>query len=216
MKYYNGYPEEMKVDGQNVTLHDIERTMLSLYWDKMLSEQYKDYLMDKYKEERMHYMDSIFRLTEDNRKRLEEVKRLFANARQRMDDTRKRWVETEQEKRKQGLAAAGVLVLHLEIWNLEDTEEVCYSDEENDLWEVLCGEDRDHAPYWGIMAETVHITDGEQKVYRHQKPGVPKETDENETGFDKDFCRMKEAYRLSWQDMMKISRFRLTVNMQFS
>ncbi|MBM6718663.1 hypothetical protein H6B13_03250 [Bacteroides gallinaceum] len=34
-------------------------------------------------------------------------------------------------------------------------------------------------------------------------------------GLGKDFCYMKETYKLSWQDMMQISRFNLTVKMYY-
>ena len=86
MKYYKGYPEEMKVDGQAVTLHDIERTMLSLYWDKTLCEGDKSHLMDQYKEERMRYLDNIYQPTETDQLRLKEVEHLFANAKERMEN----------------------------------------------------------------------------------------------------------------------------------
>ena len=61
----------MEVDGWNVTLHDLEHTMLSLYWDFTLSKQDKQDLMDEYKEERMRYLDSRFQFTDENRRRLE-------------------------------------------------------------------------------------------------------------------------------------------------
>lgn len=99
MKYYKGYPKEMKVDGQAVTLHDIERTMLSLYWDKTLCEGDKDYLMDQYKEERMRYLDSIYQPTEADRLRLKEVEHLFAEAKERMENVCQRLIKTELQKK---------------------------------------------------------------------------------------------------------------------
>lgn len=99
MKYYKGYPEEMKVDGQAVTLHDIERTMLSLCWDKTLCEGDKDHLMDQYKEERMRYLDSIYQPTEADRLRLKEVERLFTNAKERMENVCQRLIKTELQKK---------------------------------------------------------------------------------------------------------------------
>ena len=65
----------MAVGENGVTLHDLERTMLSLYWDETLSESDKDYLMDKYKEERMRYLDGEFLFDEENSGRLKEVER---------------------------------------------------------------------------------------------------------------------------------------------
>ena len=129
----------MKVDGQDVTLHDLERTMLSLYWDETLSESDKNYLMNKYKEERMRYLDGIFQFDEQNRQRLKEVERLFEKAMRRMEDVCKRTEERETQKRIRGQVAAGGVRSHLEIGDLDDTEAICYSDEEQDLWECFVG-----------------------------------------------------------------------------
>ena len=90
MRYYKGYPEEMKIDGRTVTLHDVERTMLSLYWDKFVCESDKTWLMDKYKEERMNYLDANFSFIDGNRRRLKKVEQLWINARQRMENLSQR------------------------------------------------------------------------------------------------------------------------------
>lgn len=99
MKYYKGYPEEIKVDGQAVTLHDIERTMLSLYWDKTLCEGDKDHLMDQYKEERMRYLDSIYQPTEVDQLQLKKVERLFTDSKERMENVCQRLIKTELQKK---------------------------------------------------------------------------------------------------------------------
>lgn len=223
MKYYKGYLDEMKVDGLNVTLHGLERTMLSLYWDETLSESDKDYLMDKYKEERMRYLDGIFQFDEQNRQRLKEVERLFEKAMRRVEDVCKRTEEREAQKRIRGQGTAVGLRSHLEIGNLDDTEAICYSDEEQDLWRVLCGEDRDFDPYWGVACGSISFERNEQNESRKQY--VSQKTvcggrscmkaDEGENGFGREFCEMKEAYRLAWEDVMKISRFSLTIEMVY-
>lgn len=211
----------MKVDGQEVTLHDIERTMLSLYWDKNISESDKDHLMDQYKEERMRYMDSIFPFTETNRKQLEKAEALFIQAQQRMEEVRQHLLETELQKRKQGLKAAQRFALHLEIWDREDTEERCYSDEECDLWGVLCGEEHRYTPFWGVMKDHVYVNEKELEdnnlpQQRLRNPILEDRLKEKQTnGLGKDFCYMKESYKLSWQDMTQISRFTLTVKMYY-
>lgn len=210
MKYYKGYPEEMKVDGQAVTLHDIERTMLSLYWDKTLCEGDKSHLMDQYKEERMRYLDNIYQPTETDQLRLKEVEHLFANAKERMENVCQRIIKTELQKREQGEKAANKLSLHLEVWNLEDTEDICYSDEESDLWDVLFGEEREYFPYWGLMSNHVYISEGELKEYRH-----PKRYDTTTDEEEEPLSQLKKAYKLGWQDILKITRFYLTVNLEY-
>lgn len=222
MKYCKGFPCKMEVDGWNVTLHDLEHTMLSLYWDFTLSKQDKQDLMDEYKEERMRYLDSRFQFTDENRRRLEEVEQLWKKALQCMDTVCKRMAERELEKRNQGGLAAQVLILHLEICNLEDTEVVCYLREERDLWKVLCEEDRDFEHSWGILRDCVLLnqygqdeTDEGYTVQRTTKADSYGgwETDGEENGVGKDFCSMKKAYYLAWEDVMKISRFYLTVKL---
>ena len=209
MKYYKGYPEEMKVDGQKVTLHDIERTILSLYWDKTLCEGDKNYLMDQYKEERMRYLDSIYQPTETDRLRLKEVEHLFTEAKERMGNVCQRLIKKELQKREQREKAANELSLHLEVWNLEDTETLSYSDEESDFWGILFGEEREYYPYWGLMSNHVYINESELKEYRHPKRYDT--TDEEE----EPLSQLKKAYKLGWQDILKITRFNLTVNIEY-
>ena len=222
MKYYKGFPDGMKVDGRNVTLHDLERTMLSLYWDKTLSESDKEYLMDKYKEERMRYLDGVFRFNEENRRRLEEVEQLLENAVRRMDGVCAQVKERELEKHRQGDLAAKEISVHLEIWNLEDTEEVCYSDEDHDFWDVLCGEDRDFERYWGVCYRSMSLILWEEEgvgkdyvAYESIGGKMCERKIDGEHGFGEDFCTMKKNYRLAWEDVMKISRFYLTVKMVY-
>lgn len=122
MKYYKGYPEVMGIDGCTVTLHDIERTMLSLYWDNFVCEPDKTWLLDKYKEERMDYLDGIFCFDDAIRSRLEEVERLWMNARQRMAGRIRRMAASEQEKARRSEKHASLLRAHIEVGNLEDTD----------------------------------------------------------------------------------------------
>ena len=209
MKYYKGYPEEMKVDGQAVTLHDIERTMLSLYWDKTLCEGDKDHLMDQYKEERMRYLDSIYQPTEADQLQLKKVERLFTNSKERMENVCQRIIKTELQKRERGEKTANELSLHLEVWNLEDTETLSYSDEENDFWNILFEEERDYYPYWGLMSSHVYISENELKEYHRPKFYASRGEE------DKPIDQLKKAYKLGWQDIMKITRFNLTVNLEY-
>lgn len=217
MKYYKGFPEEVKIGEGEMTLHDVERNMLSLYWDEKLNGMDKDFLMRRYKRERMRYLDEAFQLTEEKTQALKGVETLWQEARMRMESTKKRLAEREVEKMKQGRLAARYVRLFLEIGNLEDTEEVSYSDEENDLWGILCGEDRRHDLFWGIDWTSEDITAYEQREEWNncRLKSSPKEQTEGRTSenFDRDFLGMKERYLLAWTDILRITRFDLTVKM---
>lgn len=216
MKYYKGYPEEMKIDGQAVTLHDAERTMLSLYWDKFVCESDKTWLMDKYKEERMNYLDANFSFIDGNRRRLKKVEQLWINARQRMENLSQRMGEREQEKFRRGERSADQLRVHIEVWNLEDTEEVSYGDDERDLWNISFGEDRNYHSYWGFLCESIGIHEKENTTYvrPHVSP-LSADCKDWPASLDCDFLRLKAHYQVSWQDMLKISRFYVTVDMHY-
>lgn len=216
MKYYKGYPEEMKIDGQAVTLHDAERTMLSLYWDKFVCESDKTWLMDKYKEERMNYLDANFSFIDGNRRRLKKVEQLWINARQRMENLSQRMGEREQEKFRRGERSADQLRVHIEVWNLEDTEEVSYGDYERDLWDICFGEDRNYHSYWGFLCESIGIHEKENTTYvrPHVSP-LSADCKDWPASLDCDFLRLKAHYQVSWQDMLKISRFYVTVDMHY-
>lgn len=218
MKYYNGFPEEVKIGEGEMSLHDVERNMLSLYWDEKLNESDKDFLMRQYKRERMRYLDETFQLTADKTQVLKGVETLWQEAQKRMESTKQRLVEREVEKMKQGRLAARHVRLFLEIGNLEDTEEVNYSDEENDLWGILCGEDRRHDLFWGITWTSEDIATYEQRKdweNSHKPQHVKKEQTANRSleTFDKDFLKMKERYLLAWSDISRITRFDLTIKM---
>lgn len=218
MRYYKGFPEEVKIGDGKMTLHGVERNMLSLYWDEKLNEGDKDFLMRQYKRERMRYLDETFQLTADKTQALKRVETLWQEAQKRMETTKKRLVEREVEKMKQGRLAARHVRLFLEIGNLEDTKEVNYSDEENDLWGILCGEDRRHDLFWGITWTAEDIATYEQRKdweNSHKPQHVKKEQAANRSleTFDKDFLKMKERYLLAWSDISRITRFDLTVHM---
>ena len=218
MKYYKGFPEEVKIGEGEMTLHDVERNMLSLYWDEKLNGMDKDFLMRQYKRERMRYLDETFQLTEEKTQALKGVETLWQEARMRMETTKKRLAEREVEKMKQGKLAARCVRLFLEIGNLEDTEEVSYSDEENDLWGILCGEDRRHDLFWGIDWTSEDIAAyGQREEWENncRLKSSPKEQTEDGASetFDRDFLGMKEKYLLAWTDILRIIRFDLTVKL---
>lgn len=225
MRYYKAFPEEMKIEEGGATLHDLERTMLSLYWDDEISEIDKDFLMNNYKLERMRYLDTSFAWTEYNIRKLKEVEELYLNALKRAEYTLKRLTEREAGKRKNGQMAASVICIHLEIANLQDTEERVFSDEEKELWDLLCSEDRDCDPLWGMVHNTIildqHMEDKQKNIWLYHKANYWKGAEDQENtnpyirNFNAKFCSMKETYALPWQDMKYITKFWQTVDLQY-
>ena len=222
MKYYRGFPEGVKIGEEGMTLHDVERIMLSLYWDEKLNDGDKDFLMDLYKEERMRYLDEVFPDTVAELQRLKEVEAIYLEAVQCMETTKTCMAERELQKMKQGLPAADSIHLYLEIGNLEETEERCYSDEEQDLWGILCGEDRRHNWFWGVDRCSANIKNYEEVEARRQmllEQNAPRKKEGDKVplsgkqSLDKYFLQMKEKYYLAWTDLMRITRFDLTVKL---
>ena len=111
MRYNNGFPQTMAVGENGVTLHDLERTMLSLDRDKNLNDGDREFLMKGYKEERMRYMDSLFAFTEEHRQRLEEVEKLYLEAVRRLEAVVDRMTRREVQKRTMSAEPIGVIVL---------------------------------------------------------------------------------------------------------
>ena len=80
------------------------------------------------------------------------------------------------------------------------------NNEDQDFWDLLCGEEREIEPYWGVVCCSVSLERYEQncpgreyvsyKAACGRRPCVKE--DEGEKGFSREFCEMKEAYRLSW------------------
>ena len=210
----------MAVGENGVTLHDLERTMLSLYWDKNLNDGDREFLMKGYKEERMRYMDSLFAFTEEHRRRLEEVEKLYLETVRRMEAVVDRMTRREVQKRKQGAVSAKMVRANLEIGNLEDTEEHCYSDEEMDMWGILCGEDREHLLFWGIQYRTESVDSYEEEKERWSMPARLRIADEETcpdagTRFTSEFRTLKDSRKLAWEDLIRITRFDLTVRLHY-
>lgn len=224
MKYYNGYPEELLIDGRTITLHDVERAMLSLYWDKNIRQADRNQLMDTYKEARMQWLDSCFVFTEADRRRLHDVEQLYLDALRRLENVCRRLTDGELAKSRRGEKNAARLLLHLEVWNLEDTPNLSYTDEDCDLWDVFFGEDRDFDPYWGIVCESVYIDEERQTSSHYSRflgsyaPSLENQaSQETQPGaFSADFLHLKKHYKVSWQDLLKISRFNLTVDVSYA
>ena len=85
-------------------------------------------------------------------------------------------------------------------------------------------EDRDFDPYWGIVCESVYIDEERQTSSHYSRflgsyaPSLENQaSQETQPGaFSADFLHLKKHYKVSWQDLLKISRFNLTVDVSYA
>jgi len=87
MKTYRGYPAEVHIDGKEMAVHDVERLILALYWDKEIPEGDNDWLTSCYKRERQRWLDTEFIRNEENTKRIEQVAQMLTDAHNRLKET---------------------------------------------------------------------------------------------------------------------------------
>lgn len=225
MKYCKAYPIDIRITKEGVTLNDLEHTMLSLFWEKDLNKIDRDYLLDCYKTERMQYLDDLFPWTEQNYQKLKSIEKQFLEAMERMRRTLQRMADQEAKKLKRGEVAASMVCIHLEIANLEDSEERAFTEDERDLWNFLCGEDRSRDPWWGFTCLSVEIdkyvkNSQSELPIKHQpcKHNLISYLENNSISpknFNAEFCLMKNKYGFSWQDMILITDFWQTVEIQY-
>ena len=89
MKIYNGYPDEVVIDGVETTVHDVNRMLLSLMWDKRLSDGDKGYLLCQYRTERQRYLDAQYEMTEEYPEVVSSLLKIAEDARMRFGDNLK-------------------------------------------------------------------------------------------------------------------------------
>lgn len=115
MKIYNGYPDEVVIDGVETTVHDVNRMLLSLMWDKRLSDGDKGYLLCQYRTERQRYLDAQYEMTEENRKLLAMQEQKLSDEIENCEVRLERLKQRELEKKAQGLRSAKRIAYH---WKL--------------------------------------------------------------------------------------------------
>ena len=152
------------------------------------------------------------------------MEQLYLDALRRLENVCRRLTDGELAKSRRGEKTAARLLLHLEVWNLEDTPNLSYTDEDCDLWDVFFGEERNFDPYWGIVCESVYIDEERQTSSHYSRflgsyaPSLENQaSQETQPGaFSADFLHLKKHYKVSWQDLLKISRFNLTVDVSYA
>jgi len=210
-KTYRGYPAEVHIDGKDMTVHDVERLILSLYWDKEIPEDDNDRLMTDYKQERQRWLDGLFVRDEENTSRIEEVARMLTAAYDRLKETAETFV-TEQLAH--GDESAKRIVIHIEVDDQLGGQSEGITDEDAELWDALCNEDRHHYDYWGVYCFSVDLNDKRMKMrdllwWKDERMGKePNETAEQQ------LSTLRERYYLAWQDIIKIPRFIMTVEIE--
>ena len=215
MKIYNGYPDEVVIDGVETTVHDVNRMLLSLMWDKRLSDGDKGYLLCQYRTERQRYLDAQYEMTEENRKLLAMQEQKLSDEIENCEVRLERLKQRELEKKAQGLRSAKRIAYHLEIDNRALEEGEPYNTEEVELWDYLFSENCTLWA-WGVSYNSVEVREEEdsrpdwrKNLTRKVQPGKKEESSFKTLG-----C-LKKKYGVAWQDVQKIQHFRLTIQMEY-
>ncbi len=210
----------MAVGENGVTLHDLERTMLSLDRDKNLNDGDREFLMKGYKEERMRYMDSLFAFTEEHRQRLEEVEKLYLEAVRRLEAVVDRMTRREVQKRKQGVVSAkwSGRIWKSATWRIPKSTAIPMR-----RWTcgVSCVAKTGSACCSRVFNTGRSLLTATKKK---RKGGVcrpacasPMRRPALMLGrvFTPEFRTLKDSRKLAWEDLMRITRFDLTVRLRY-
>lgn len=222
MKMYNGYPEEVKIDDKDTTLHDVERLLLSLMWDDRLPENDKNHLSAIYRKERQRYLDGRYILTDEKYKVLQDLEQKISDEASKCRERMKRLKQKELDKERDGLLPASGIDCHLEVDNIDLGDS--YSDEAVDLWDCLFGED-DRYPMWGFhyMEIGTHVDlgmgrpiefDNDYKYQGHRSDNEEETVDNKLEAFE-ELNRLRATYLVAWQDIERIQNLALTINLWY-
>ena len=211
MKIYNGYPDEVQIDGTETTVHDVNRMLLSLMWDKRLIDPDKEYLSRHYRTERQQYLDAQDEMTEENRQALQAVEQKLSDEIQHCEARLKRLKQRELEKKAKGMRSAKRIHYYLEVANYSPEENESYNSEDIELWDYLFGENR-LSWHWGLDYGSTIVEEREEQCrwknrIRTAQP-IDKET-------FKELNALKEKYHVAWQDVQKIKNFMLTIRLEY-
>lgn len=211
MRIYNGYPDEVHIDGTDTTLHDVNRMLLALMLDERLTDADKEYLTRLYRIERQRYLDAQYEMTETRRRVLQQIERKLADELHGCEARLNRLLQREREKKSQGLLRpAGYIHYHLEVANYAPEENESYSSEEVELWDSLFCENR-LSWHWGLEWGTVAVDDGQQ----YRREGRVKTMRTADHASLRNLTAIKEKYHVAWQDIQKIKHFMLTVRLEY-
>ncbi len=205
MRTIKGYPKEIEIGKDGVTLHDANRLLLALMCDHELADQDKHRLETSYRQERQRYLDGLYEMTDERKAALLRLERRMAAEIRNCDQRLERMMVSEKEKRDKGMLFARNIRYHLEIENF--SHEDFGSTEELDLMDLLYSEDRLNT-YWGITEGVTIYDKDEEDSWQHYRQDKPEE------GLPT-LNMLRNIYTVAWQDIEKIKKLRLTIVMDY-
>ncbi len=209
MRIIKGYPLEINIDGVKVTIHDVNRLILSLYEDMHITPKEKDELKEIYLQERQAYLDKIYHMTEEKKALFLELEKRLS---EEIEDCRARLERMkirEEEKKNSGEAYATNIEYHLQIANIRRNFDFSEAD---DIQDALFEEDKFN-PFWGFRYErTTCGEDEEDNSYNYSSKPAETKADENLYNIN----HLKEKYIVAWEDIEKIKDLMLTIKFIYS
>ncbi len=200
MRYIKGYPAEIHIDGAGITLHDINKMILSVFDDKTISEEERLQLYTTYRTERQRFLDKIYDMTAEKKNHFLQLEQRLAREISSCAQRLERMRAHEEQRAKKGLEHATSIEYHLEVADCDP--DAFHSREEVDLQDTLFAENRlDIA--WGIDQEQVLCCAEEVENLSHSQ-----HIDEASLPY---LNHLRDTYLVAWQDIEKIARFMLTI-----
>jgi len=102
------------------------------------------------------------------------------------------------------------IVIHIEIDDLMGGSQDGITDEDVELWDALCNEDRYHDEAWGVYCFSLDLTDKTRPQEDRFWWKLQKQDDEPNETADRKLSTLRERYHLAWQDIIRIPRFIMT------
>ncbi len=201
MTTIKGYPVEIHIDESEVTVHDVNRLILSLYDDKYVTPKEKDELMRIYLQERQEFLDKNYHMTEEKKAHFLELEKRLSLEIEACRERLERMKRREEEKKNSGDAYAKTIEYSLEVANCN--RGYFNFSEADDIQDTLFEEDRFY-PYWGFdYGWTKCGEEKEDNSYSYLSKSAKTKRDENLDNIN----RLKERYNVAWDDIEKIKDF---------
>lgn len=207
MKYYNGYPEEVEISYNGMSIDDVEHLILSLNGEDNIHPVIKISIRENYTRTRANYWDALFKMSEKEKRRMNELgERIIAQI-EEMYALRDRLLAQELEKKKNGKRAAQSIEVETAIqdWHSEDA-----TDEELDFYSGLF-DFRPSMLRFDLLCKCYACIE-EEGTWRAKPDRLEeKYTLPAEDGILQIVHEMKEDLNLAWKDMEKILGFEMRV-----
>ncbi len=209
MQLIKGYPKDIHIDDVEVTVHDVNRLILSLNDDMYVTQKEKDELKTIYLEERQAYLDKIFNMTKEKKANFLELEKRISEEIEDCRERLERMKIREEEKKENGEAYATNIEYHLQIDNYN--RNIFDFSETDELQDVLFEEDKFYS-LWGFKCEKTTCGENEEDNFDDYS-FKPKGTKAEENLYN--INRLKEIYNVAWEDIEKIKGFMLTIKFKY-